>query len=178
MATPTQIQQTQYGFAPEVAEYAQNMLGQSAALTDINTNPYMQYQGERNAQFSPLQTQSYENAGLMQTAPQLKDATALAGMAGLGALNTQYTFNPANFDSATAKSMMSPYMDNVVARQQQDATRQAAITGQAQQAQAARSGAFGGSGDYLMRSQAAGNLARQKGDIQATGLQNAYNQAM
>ena len=178
MATPTQIQQTQYGFAPEVAEYAQNMLGQSAALTDINTNPYMQYQGERNAQFSPLQTQSYENAALMQTAPQLKDATALAGMAGLGALNTQYTFNPANFDSATAKSMMSPYMDNVVARQQQDATRQAAITGQAQQAQAARSGAFGGSGDYLMRSQAAGNLARQKGDIQATGLQNAYNQAM
>jgi hypothetical protein len=69
-------------------------------------------------------------------------------------------------------------MENVVARQQQDATRQAAILGQAQQAQAARSGAFGGSGDYLMRGQAAGNLARQKGDIQATGLQNAYNQAM
>jgi hypothetical protein len=69
-------------------------------------------------------------------------------------------------------------MDNVVARQQQDAQRQAQIAGQAQQAQAARSGAFGGSGDYLMRSQAAGNLARQKGDIQATGLQNAYNQAM
>ena len=178
MAAPTTVQQVQYGFAPEVAEYAQNMLGQSAALTNLDTNPYMQYQGERNAQFSPLQTQSYENAGLMQTAPQLKDATALAGMAGLGALNTQYTFNPASFDSATAKSMMSPYMDNVVARQQQDATRQAAISGQAQQAQAARSGAFGGSGDYLMRGQAAGNLARQKGDIQATGLQNAYNQAM
>jgi hypothetical protein len=56
--------------------------------------------------------------------------------------------------------------------------RQAAIAGQAQQAQAARSGAFGGSGDYLMRGQAAGNLARQKGDIQAQGLNNAYNQAM
>jgi hypothetical protein len=178
MATPTQITQAQYGFAPEIAEYAQNMLGQAADFTDTETNPYMQYQGERNAQFSPLQTQSYENAALMQTAPQLGDATALAGMAGLGALNTQYTFNPANFNSATAKSMMSPYMDNVVARQQQDATRQAAIAGQAQQAQAARSGAFGGSGDYLMRGQAAGNLARQKGDIQATGLQNAYNQAM
>jgi hypothetical protein len=121
----------------------------------------------------------------------LQDATALTGLAGLGALNTQYTFNPSNFGSAfnaantkdaqgnvTGNTMMSPYMDNVVARQQQDATRQAAITGQAQQAQAARSGAFGGSGDYLMRSQAANNLARQKGDIQASGLQNAYNQAM
>jgi Tfp pilus assembly major pilin PilA len=73
---------------------------------------------------------------------------------------------------------MSPYVQNVVQRQQQDAARQAAIAGQAQQAQAARSGAFGGSGDYLMRSQAAGNLARQKGDIQAKGLQDAYAQAL
>jgi hypothetical protein len=73
---------------------------------------------------------------------------------------------------------MSPYVQNVVQRQQQDAARQAAIAGQAQQAQATRSGAFGGSGDYLMRSQAAGNLARQKGDIQAKGLQDAYAQAL
>ena len=191
MAEPTQIQQTQYGFAPEIAPYAQNMLGQAAALSDLEMNPYMQYQGERVAQFSPLQNQSYENAALMQSQPQLQDATALAGMAGLGALNTQYTFNPADFNKAfsaattrdaqgnvTGNSMMNPYMQNVVERQQQDATRQAAIAGQAQQANAARSGAFGGSGDYLMRAQAAGNLARQKGDIQATGLQNAYNQAM
>jgi hypothetical protein len=188
---PTQVQQTQYGFAPEIAPYAQTMLGQAAGLTDLETNPYMQYQGERVAQFSPLQNQSYENAALMQSQPQLQDATALAGMAGLGALNTQYTFNPADFNKAfsaattrdaqgnvTGNSMMNPYMQNVVERQQQDATRQAAIAGQAQQANAARSGAFGGSGDYIMRGQAAGNLARQKGDLQATGLNNAYNQAM
>ena len=125
-----------------------------------------------------MQQQAYENAGLMQTSGQLQDATALAGQAGMGALNTQYTYKPSNFDAATAKSMMNPYMENVVARQQQDAQRQAQIAGQAQQAQAARSGAFGGSGDYLMRAQAAGNLARQKGDIQALGLNNAYNQAM
>jgi hypothetical protein len=192
MATePTSVTQTQYGFAPEIAEYAQTMLGQAAALTDTEMNPYMQYQGERNAQFAPLQQMSYDNAMLMQTAPQLQDATALTGTAGLGALNTQYTFRPSDFGSAfnaantrdaqgnvTGNSMMSPYMDNVVARQQQDAQRQADIARQAQGAQAARSGAFGGSGDYLMRAQAAGNLARQKGDIQATGLQNAYNQAM
>jgi hypothetical protein len=178
-------------FAPEVAPYAQTLLGQAAALTDTEMNPYMQYQGERIAQFSPLQNQSYQNMALMQSQPQLQDATALAGQAGLGALNTQYTFDPSNFNKAfsaanikdaqgnvTGNTMMNPYMDNVVARQQQDATRQAAIAGQAQQAQAARSGAFGGSGDYLMRGQAAGNLARQKGDIQAQGLNTAYNQAM
>ena len=179
MATqPTQVQQTQYGFAPEIAPYAQTMLGQAAALTDTEMNPYMQYQGERVAQFSPLQNQSYKNAALMRSQPQLQDATAMAGMAGLGALNTQYTFNPSNFQSADIQGMMNPYMQNVVERQQQDAQRQADIARQAQGAQAARSGAFGGSGDYLMRGQANANLARQKGDIQAQGLNNAYNQAM
>jgi hypothetical protein len=68
-------------------------------------------------------------------------------------------------------------MDNVVSRQQQDAQRQADIAAQGQGAAAARAGAFGGSGDYIMRAQAAGNLARQKGDIQATGLQNAFQNA-
>jgi len=186
MSTPTQIQQTQYGFAPEIAPYAQTMLGQAAALTDTEMNPFMQYQGERVAQFSPLQNQSYQNAALMQSQPQLQDATALAGMAGLGALNTQYTFKPADFASTFSRDaqgnmtspLMSPYMQSVVERQQADAQRQADIARQTQGAQAARAGAFGGSGDYLMRAQAAGNLARQKGDIQATGLQNAYNQAM
>ncbi len=41
---PTQVTQTNYGFAPEVAPYAQELLGQAAALTDTSTNPYMQYQ--------------------------------------------------------------------------------------------------------------------------------------
>ena len=193
MAEPqiSQITQSQTTIPDYARPYVEDLLGQAQAVTDINANPYMQYMGDRVAQFSPLQQQSYQNAGLMQTAPQLGDATALAGMAGLGALNTQYTFRPSDFNSAfsgattrdaqgnvTGNTMMNPYMQNVVERQQQDAQRQAAIAGQAQQAQAARSGAFGGSGDYLMRGQAAGNLARQKGDIQAQGLNNAYQQAM
>jgi hypothetical protein len=180
MADPTvqTINQTQTTIPDYAKPYVEELLGNAQGLTDINQNPYMQYMGDRVAQFSPLQQQSYQNAALMQTAPQLGDATAMAGTAGLGALNTQYTFNPANFDAATAKNMMNPYMQNVVERQQQDAQRQADIARQAQGAQAARSGAFGGSGDYLMRAQAAGNLARQKGDIQAQGLNNAYGQAM
>jgi hypothetical protein len=69
-------------------------------------------------------------------------------------------------------------VQNVIQRQQQDAQRQADIARQAQGAQAARAGAFGGSGDYLMRSQAASNLARQKGDLMASGMQSAYAQAL
>lgn len=182
MATnPTQYQEYRTGFAEEIAPYAQKLLGNAELYTDPELNPYMQYMGERVAQFTPLQQQSYENAALMQTAPQLGDATAMAGMAGLGALNTQYTFNPYSaqqFTGDAVKAYMSPYVQNVVERQQADAQRQADIARQAQGAQAARAGAFGGSGDYLMRAQAAGNLARQKGDIQAKGLQDAYTQAM
>jgi hypothetical protein len=180
MAEPTlqQIQQTTTTIPDYAKPYVEELLGSAQGLTDINQNPYMQYMGDRVAQFTPLQQQSYENAGLMQAAPQLQDASAMAGMAGLGALNTQYTYKPADFDSATAKNMMNPYMQNVVERQQADARRQSDIAMQAQNAQAARSGAFGGSGNQLMRMQAMGNLARQQGDIQAQGLNNAYQQAM
>jgi hypothetical protein len=168
---------------PDYAKpYVENLLGQAQSYTDPSQNPYQQYMGERQAQFAPLQQMSYDNAALMQGAPQLQDATAMAGSAGLGALNTGYTYNPYQTKSFTspgmAESYMSPYMKNVVERQQQDATRQAAIASQAQGAQAARSGAFGGSGDYLMRGQARGNLNRQLGDIYAQGQQAAYTQGM
>ena len=184
MAEPqiSQITQSQTTIPDYAKPYVENLLGQAQAYTDPSQNPYQQYMGERQAQFSPLQQMSYDNAAMMQGAPQLQDATAMAGSAGLGALNTGYTYNPFQTKSFTspgmAESYMSPYMNNVVARQQQDATRQAQIASQAQGAQAARAGAFGGSGDYLMRGQARGNLNRQLGDIYAQGQQAAYTQGM
>ena len=54
-ATSTQIQENQYGFAPQLAPYGEDLLGQASALTDLEANPYMQYMGDRVAQFSPLQ---------------------------------------------------------------------------------------------------------------------------
>ena len=73
---------------------------------------------------------------------------------------------------------MSPYMQNVVGIQQREAQRNADIAGTQQQAQATKAGAFGGGRDAIMRAEAARNLATQKGDIQAKGLQDAYTQAM
>lgn len=179
--TPSSIQEYQTGFAPVIAPFAEKLLADAQLQTDIDQTPYMQYMRDRQAQFTPLQQQSFENAGLMQTAPQLGDATAMAGMAGLGALNTQYTFNPyqtQQFTGNNVQAYMSPYMQNVVERQQADAQRQSDIARQTQGAQAARAGAFGGSGDLLSRNQLNASLMRQKGDIQAKGLQDAYQQAM
>jgi len=80
-------------------------------------------------------------------------------------------------DQGTAGSYMSPYIQNVVDIQQREAQRQADIAGTQQQSAATRAGAFGGGRDAIMRAEAARNLATQKGDIQAQGLQAAYQQA-
>ena len=178
--TSTQIQQNQYGFAPDLKEYADQMLGDAANLTDLENSPYMSYMGDRVAQFSPLQQMSYDNAALMQGSGQLKDATATAGLASLGALNTGYTYNPLSSksfsDAGVASNAMNPYTQNVIDIQQREAQRQADIASTGRQADQVSKGAFGGSRSAIMDAEAARNLALQKGDIQAQGLNTAYSQ--
>ena len=204
MAEPqiSQISSSQTTIPDYAKPYVQNLLGQAQAVTNTTQNPYMQYMGERVAQFTPLQQQAFEGAQGMQAAPQLQQATDITGLASQAALNYE-KYNPAAFSAYTVQNpslnyyqmdpsqgvttesftrpstqdlYMSPYMNNVVARQQADAQRQSEIASQIQGAQAARSGAFGGSGDYLMRGQARNNLARQQGDIFAQGQQAAFTQ--
>ena len=71
--------------------YVEGMLGQTAALTDINQNPYQQYGGQRIAGFTPQQAQAMTNVSNMQVAPQLGQATGYAGQAGQGLLGTTGT---------------------------------------------------------------------------------------
>ena len=78
---------------------------------------------------------------------------------------------------SSAEAYMSPYMQSVVGIQQREAQRQADIAGTQRGAQAAQAGAFGGSRQAIMNAEAARNLATQKGDIQAQGLQSAFGQA-
>lgn len=80
--------------------------------------------------------------------------------------------------SGGVERYMSPYMQNVVDVQTQQAKRQADIAAQIQQAQAARSGAFGGGRDAIMRAQSAAELQRNLQGIQALGSQQAYQQAL
>ena len=75
-------------------------------------------------------------------------------------------------------SYMSPYMQNVVDVQQQEAKRQANIANQAIGAKAVQAGAFGGTRHGLMESEADRNLLTQLGGIQAKGLQDAYTQGL
>lgn len=172
MADPVQTQTYTSNIPQELLPYAQTLLDTAAQFTDIAQNPYQQYEGERVAQTSPLLQQAQDTASQMGVAGQIGAGTSLAGAAGVEAL-TPYSFT----DTGVAKQYMSPYMQNVMDVQSQQAKRQAAIAAQAQQAQAANAGAFGGGRDAIMRAQGNAELQRNLQGIQATGLQNAFQQA-
>lgn len=129
------------------------------------------------AGFSPLQQQAIQGAANLQVPGSIGAGTNLAATAGLGGLYAGQQYANMATDPGSMQAFMSPYMQNVVNVQQQAAQRQADIDRQAQQAQFARAGAFGGGRFGIQQSQAAADLARQKQTIQATGLQNAFQQA-
>jgi len=160
MADPTSVQQVQTGFAPEIAPYGEALLGQGAFYTNPATNPYMQYQGSQVAGFTPMQQQSYDAAAQMQSAPQLGDATAMAGTAGLNALNTNYTYNPYQTQSFTSPGMAQAYMNPYLDVQNNAAYRNAAIQNAATNAQATTAGAFGGGRQAIMGAQNNAELQR------------------
>jgi hypothetical protein len=90
----------------------------------------------------------------------------------------EYQFQqPDMFTGQTVGQYMSPYMQNVVDVQKQQAQLDFDRQQAARDAAAVQAGAFGGSrqavGDYLAQE----GLARQMGDIQATGQQQAFEQA-
>ena len=66
-AQPTSTSQTTSNIPDWAIPYATKTLGSAEALTDIKQNPYQQYQGNRIADFSPLQQQAMTNIGGMQT---------------------------------------------------------------------------------------------------------------
>ena len=174
---PTSTNVTQTSIPEYAKPYVETMLGKTEAL---GNQPYQAYGQERQAGFTPMQQQAFQNAQGMQTSGQTGMAGQFAGAATLGALGTNYDptqFQAGQFGQQQAQQYMSPYMQSVVDVQQQEAQRQADIAGTQRSAQATGAGAFGGSRQAIMDAEAARNLATQKGSIQATGLQNAYAQA-
>lgn len=77
----------------------------------------------------------------------------------------------------TAEQYMSPYMQNVVKAQQREASRASDIQAQQNAAAAVSKGAFGGSRSAVVEAERQRNLATQLGDIQATGQQQAFQNA-
>jgi hypothetical protein len=130
------------------------------------------YGAGRIAPLSATQQQIGTELGQMTTPTQFQMGT--------GALGSGYAAAsglPSLLDQGLVQQYMSPYTQNVVDVQKQQALRDA------QQAQlgaslgAARQGTYGGARQLLAQTERERNLMDQMGKIQATGLQSAYEAA-
>jgi hypothetical protein len=163
---------------PEYARpYVERMLGKSEALTDIEANPYQAYGGQRISEFSPLQRQAFENVANQQTAGQLGAATGLAGAAGLASLGAGADYRNMATNPFATQAYMSPYMQNVVNVQKDEAFRDAQIRNLGSNLGSARQGTYGGARQALAEQERNRNLQTQLGQIQAGGSQKAFEAA-
>jgi hypothetical protein len=177
----------------------QQLVGQAQSLTDPTQNPFPCYignaqaggqgiQGTTVAGFNPLQNQAFGNIQNMQPSGLNNTSAGMAGLAGTLAGNIGQSYQPGQIgynqtgvgsftNPGTAQSYMSPYEQNVI-QQQMNQAQQSYAQGLPQMgALAAANGDLGGTRQALVGSQAASNEQQQLQNIQATGLQNAFSNA-
>ena len=189
-STPTNTTSTvnQNSIPVELMPYATGML--SAASDQLYTKndagditgyqPYKPY--STNAQdyvapFSSMQTQAQNSAAGLQTPGQFAPATQMAGLSGAGSMMAGQNYQNQATDPNSISAYMSPYMQNVVQQQQREANRTYDISAAKQQGAATQAGAFGGSREALMAAENERNRNMELANIQATGTQNAFQNA-
>jgi hypothetical protein len=151
----------------------------------------------RIAGFTEQQKNLQNEVAGLQTPGQFGQATNFANQAGLGALNAanytpgqfnvQQVQNPnlnmyqmgaaQQFGNEQAQQYMSPYFQNVLDIQKREALKDAQQSQLMQNLGAARQGTYGGSRQLLAGLTRERDLGQQMGDIQAKGLQSAYENA-
>jgi hypothetical protein len=130
-----------------------------------------------------MQQQAFRQTANLQVPGQYGVGSQFVGAGGMGAANlaTQAAgVGQGYYGLATnpyaQQAFMSPYMQNVVDVQKQEAIRDYGKTLPGMQAQAVRQGAFGGSRQAIEQAEARRNLGTQLGQIQAQGSQRAFEQ--
>jgi hypothetical protein len=169
MATPTETRTVTTTIPEEVKKNFVNLVGEVDAFAK---QPYQYYQGQRFADINPLEQQYYQGAtNFAPATDQLVGATKMANQAGLGALNSGM------FGQSDADQYMSPYIQNVLNVQRQAAMRDYQRQLPGLQAAGAKFGAMGGSRAAIAQAEGMRNLQNSLQGIDATGLQNAFQQA-
>jgi len=130
----------------------------------------------RVAGLSPMQQQVGTQLQGMTTPEQFAQGTGAANLGvganalGLGALAG---FN----DPSTVQSFMSPYEQNVIDVNKAEALRDAQKGLLTNNLAAGKSGTYGGARQLLAQTEMDRNLQTKLGNIQATGMQNAFDAA-
>ena len=163
---------------PEYAKpYVENLLGKAQTLTDVNTSPYQTYGGERIAPTEAAQTAARTSVGTMTLPGQFETGTNLASNAGLVGLGAGTNYASMATSAADQAKYMSPYMQNVVDVQKQEAIRDAQKGQLMQNLAAGRQGTYGGARQLLAGTERERNLGDQLAKIQASGSQSAFDRA-
>ena len=160
---------------PEYARpYFENLLERTQAESYRGYTPY---EGERIAGFNPEQEAVQTEVAGMQTPDQFAPATGMTTAAGLGSLTAGQDYAQMATDPSQIQSYMSPYMQNVVDMQKQEAIRDAQKQQLSTNLGAARRGTYGGSRQLLAQLERERNLGSQLANIQAAGSQKAFEAA-
>ena len=182
-----------------IPEYARPYFeGMMSRANTALTTPYQTYGQERIAGFTPEQMQLQNNILNQQTPGEFGQASGLASTAGQRSLDfANYTpgqFNadqvragPLNYfqmqgpdsftQSGMAQQYMSPFMQAALEPQRREALRSAQQGQLVQGLGSARQGAYGGSRQLLAGMERERNLGQNLADIQARGMQTAFEQA-
>jgi hypothetical protein len=174
-APPPQNQTVTQTNLPEYARpYFENIMERAQAES---YRPYTPYQAERIAGFAPGQVAAQQETFGMQTPGEFGVGTGLTGAGGLGALASGQQYMGMATSPAAQQAFMSPYMQNVVDVQRQEAIRSAQMGNLAQNLGAARQGTYGGARQTLAQTERERNLQSQLAQIQAAGSQKAFEAA-
>lgn len=175
-SAPSAPTQTSQVTIPEYAKPSvERMIGKAEALT---SSPYQTYGGQRIAESTPEQQAARQSVAGMTTPGQFAAGTGLTGAGGLSSLAAGQQYMNMATDPGAQAAFMSPYMQNVVDIQKQEALRAAQQGQLAQNLGAARQGTYGGARQLIATTERERNLQDQMNKIQASGLQSAYDQAM
>jgi hypothetical protein len=140
--------------------------------------PYSTNASDYFANFSPLQQQSFSNVANLQTPGQYGIASNMVTGAGMGGLMAGQQYGNAVTNPGIVQNYMSPYQQGVTDVAKAGALRDYQIGQTFRQANAARSGAFGGGRQAIENAEAQRNLNQQLQNLDVQGQQSAYNAAM
>ena len=174
-AAPTQQNIVQSNLPEYARPYFENLMNRAQAATTQDV--YQKYPSQRIAGFDPAQQQAFQSITGMVPDPSIAQGLGIAGAAGTGALGAGQQYAQMATTPSQVQAYMSPYMQNVVDAQTREAQRQADIARTQRQTQAVGAKAFGGTRQALMEAEAQRELALQKQNIQAQGLQSAFDRA-
>ena len=113
---------------------------------------------------------------VLQGADTRNQFNVAQGLTGIAAQNTLGAARP--IGEAQIAQYMNPYMNLALQGQLDEMNRQAQIQGQNLQAQAVRSGAFGGSREGIQRAELGRSLAQTQNQAIANAMQQGYGQAL